>query len=69
MPLKTQLLVIAVCFLTLVVGETEARVPDDAALKVHFQKIRQVVLCKYYGSFIYLFSLVINVRSICFDIC
>ena len=51
MPRKTQILMIAVCFLALVVGEIEAKV-DDAALKAHFQKMRQVVLCKYYCSFI-----------------
>ena len=43
---KTQFLMIAVCFLALVVGEIKANA-IDVTLKAHFQKIRQVVLCKY----------------------
>ena len=44
---KVQILIIALCILAMVACQVKAD-EDDAKLKAHFERIRQVVLCKYH---------------------
>ena len=58
---KVQNLMISLCFLVLVVGAIDAKT-DDATLRAHFEKIRQVVWCKF--DYYYYYYLLRQFRDI-----
>ena len=54
---KTLIVLGVMCFLAMAIGKGEATA-SEATLRAHFQKIRQVVICKYFRFYSLLFNII-----------